>query len=340
MSTHHRGNRVSMKTATTIILAISLVTLAPVAAFAAPVQWTSASGGNDHWYDMVVVGSAIPWTSAETAAQAAGGHLSTHTSAAEDAWVCENVASDPAGWFNFPGSDLWSGPWLGGFQPDGSPEPAGNWHWITSETWDYTDWIDWPEDLFLDCPVNFSIDYEPSDSCGYDETYVMMNLLGVAGWHDVSETGMQIGFEIPPAPPVPYVGFIVEYESVAALIDIDPDTLNTNSHGRWITAYITFLDEFDVSDIDPASITIQSVVGATCGDLEVSLPADTANFTPQVGDRDEDGIPDLTVKFDRQALLAFGLCEDDVSITVTGSLTEGALFIGMDQIRVIERGKK
>ncbi len=29
---------------------------------------------------------------------------------------------------------------LGGFQPLASPEPAGNWRWITGETWSYTNW--------------------------------------------------------------------------------------------------------------------------------------------------------------------------------------------------------
>ncbi|MCH7909518.1 MAG: hypothetical protein IIB38_07875, partial [Candidatus Hydrogenedentes bacterium] len=105
--------------------------------------------------------------------------------------------------------------------------------------------------------------------------------------------------------------FLLEVAApIAALIDIDPDTLNTNSHGQWITAFITLPEGFAVSDIDHDSIQIQSVIGSTCGDLEASLPADVAGFTPQEGDRDEDDIADLTVKFDRQLLLSMGLCED------------------------------
>lgn len=30
--------------------------------------------------------------------------------------------------------------WLGGFQPAGSPEPAGGWTWVTGEAWSFTNW--------------------------------------------------------------------------------------------------------------------------------------------------------------------------------------------------------
>ncbi|HUS72378.1 MAG TPA: hypothetical protein VMY06_04865 [Sedimentisphaerales bacterium] len=123
---------------------------------------------------------------------------------------------------------------------------------------------------------------------------------------------------------------------IEALIDIDPDTLNKKSHGKWITVYITLPDGFDVGTIDTSSIAITSLIGETC-DPQYAQEADLS-FTPQVGDRDEDGILDLTVKFDRQVLLA-NLCLDDVSITIEGELTTGELFSGSDSIRIIDRGK-
>jgi hypothetical protein len=123
---------------------------------------------------------------------------------------------------------------------------------------------------------------------------------------------------------------------IEALIDIDPDTLNRKSHGKWITVYITLPDGFDVGTIDTSSIAITSLIGGTC-DPDYTQAVDP-NFTPQVGDRDEDGIADLTVKFDRQVLLA-NLCLDDVSITIEGELTTGELFSGSDSIRIIDRGK-
>ncbi len=124
---------------------------------------------------------------------------------------------------------------------------------------------------------------------------------------------------------------------IEALIDISPDTLNRKSHGKWITVYITLPEEFDVETIDILSIAITSLAGATC-DPEYIQEADLS-FVPQVGDRDEDGIADLTVKFDRQVLLT-NLCSDDVGITIEGVLlTTGELFSGSDSIRIIDRGK-
>jgi hypothetical protein len=124
--------------------------------------------------------------------------------------------------------------------------------------------------------------------------------------------------------------------AVDALIDIDPDTLNKKSHGRWVTVYITLPDGLDVGAIDTSSVAITSLVGATCVP-DYSQPADLG-FVPQVGDRDEDGIADLTVKFDRQVLLP-NLCLDDVAVMIEGELTTGEHFSGSDTIRIIDRGK-
>ncbi len=123
---------------------------------------------------------------------------------------------------------------------------------------------------------------------------------------------------------------------IEALIDVDPDTLNLKSHGQWITVYITLPQAYDVNNIDLSTIAINSLIGNSC-DPEYTQVSDT-NFTPQVGDRDEDLIPDLTVKFDRQLLIS-NLCVDDVSIQIEGDLTTGEHFVGTDSIRVIDRGK-
>jgi hypothetical protein len=123
---------------------------------------------------------------------------------------------------------------------------------------------------------------------------------------------------------------------IDALIDIDPDTLNKKSHGQWVTVYITLPDGYDVGTIDISTVGITSLTGASCPpSYTQSLDL---SFTPQVGDRDEDGIPDLTAKFDRQMLLP-NLCLDDVGITVEGDLTTGRHFSGSDTIRIIDRGK-
>ena len=63
------------------------------------------------------------------AATAKGGWLADIQSAAENDFVFSLLTSDM--WYLEMGDGAGLGPWLGGFQPEGSPEPAGNWQWVT-----------------------------------------------------------------------------------------------------------------------------------------------------------------------------------------------------------------
>jgi len=69
-------------------LALGLAT----SAGAAPVQWTSASGGNDHWYEVIWAHANLTWNQANAAAQSLvhdgeTGYLASITSAAEQAFL-------------------------------------------------------------------------------------------------------------------------------------------------------------------------------------------------------------------------------------------------------------
>ena len=86
---------------------------------------------NGHYY-RAPIASGEPWAYAKLFAfqqikDGQRGHLVTITSEAEQAFVKSN--------FLFLG-----GYWTGGFQPAGSPEPNGNWQWITDEPFEYTNW--------------------------------------------------------------------------------------------------------------------------------------------------------------------------------------------------------
>jgi hypothetical protein len=170
-------------------------------------------------------------------------------------------------------------------------------------------------------------DPEPEDEFGYSVS-ISGNyaIVGAKANDDKgTDSGSAYVFEsVCPEPPID------------SLIDIDPDTLNKKSHGRWVTVYITLPDGFDVGAIDTSTVAITSLVGESCVP-EYSQGVDLG-FVPQVGDRDEDGIADLTVKFDRQVLLP-NLCLDDVAVTIEGELTTGEHFSGSDTIRIIDRGK-
>jgi len=105
----------------------------------APLAWPAAQGGNDHWYQAMLVGPpGINWTDASTAANSQGGYLATISGAAENAFAYDLV-NDTLFWFiDAYGNGL--GPWLGGLQPPGSPEPAGNWQWVSGEPAAYLNW--------------------------------------------------------------------------------------------------------------------------------------------------------------------------------------------------------
>jgi hypothetical protein len=112
----------------------------------------------------------------------------------------------------------------------------------------------------------------------------------------------------------------------ATTIDIDPDILNLKSKGKWITAYIEFPEGYNVGDINISSILLN-------GTIPVDMSAPIA-----VGDFDNDGVPDLMVKFNRtavcQLILSRGIMVGNVTLTVSGKLANGIGFEGCDTIRV------
>lgn len=117
----------------TVILAVGLVASAQ-SLNAQWVRWPLTQGGNGHWYQVFRTATPISWVTAFTNAQKHG-YLVTITSPEENAFVFSLVNSDSAHYWN---RDF--GPLLGGFQPDGSLEPAGGWTWVTGEQWTYTNW--------------------------------------------------------------------------------------------------------------------------------------------------------------------------------------------------------
>ncbi len=117
------------------------------------VQWRVADGGNGHWYaGAMPTGVAISWSFARDECLLQGGYLACISSAAENGFVAQVVASP----------DLWTidipyciGPWLGGFQPPDAVEPAGGWSWVSGDAWGFQNW--W-------LPAQ-----EPNDGCGGED---------------------------------------------------------------------------------------------------------------------------------------------------------------------------
>jgi hypothetical protein len=106
---------------------------------------------------------------------------------------------------------------------------------------------------------------------------------------------------------------IVEPTPLEASVDIDPDTLNLKSCGRWITAYITLPGGYDVNDIDLNTIMLEDTIPAAWGDFQDDV---------------------LMVKFHRSEVAEM-VSPGQVKLTINGELIDGTLFSGSDTIKVI-----
>ena len=127
-----------------------------------------AGGGTDpqyfngNYYE--VVEARVTWQAANDGAaartfQGSPGHLVTITSAAENDFVRQMLV--------YATNQTY---WVGGFQPSGSPEPAGGWQWVTGEPWDYTNW---------------NPPREPNNTFGIENVVMMYGSGAAAGyWND------------------------------------------------------------------------------------------------------------------------------------------------------------
>src|SRR5689334_13008800 len=107
----------------TLTKAALIVVAAVSSAQAAPITW----GDNGHAYELI--NGSLTWDQANAAAIAAGGHLVTITSAAENLWLTNNILTGTTG-----------AAWIGLYQPPGSPEPGGGWTWVTGEAFAFNNW--------------------------------------------------------------------------------------------------------------------------------------------------------------------------------------------------------
>jgi len=127
---------------------------------------------------------------------------------------------------------------------------------------------------------------------------------------------------------------------IPATIDIKPNTLNLRTYvDQWVTGYIELAESWDVAQINRTTILLNGTI--TVNQFWVDKPLESV-----IGDYDNDGIPDLMVKFDRATVIEFILANADfeykrgyleayVTIAVTGQMYNGISFSGSDTIRAI-----
>jgi hypothetical protein len=115
-----------------------------------------------------------------------------------------------------------------------------------------------------------------------------------------------------------------KHKWITASCDINPDKLNLKSKGKWITAYIELPENYDVADIILGEILLNDFL---------SPAAKPSN----IGDRDDNGILDLMIKFDRSEIINTILLEPSPSweVEITGKLIDGPKFRATCEIDLI-----
>jgi hypothetical protein len=116
------------------------------------------------------------------------------------------------------------------------------------------------------------------------------------------------------APPVP------------GTVHLHPRTLNRRSGNGQATAFIELAAPHSVEEIDRSTIRLQQTVAP--------LPEPMT-----IGDQDSNGVADLTVKFDRSALLDVLADGVAVYLHLSGRLVSGEAFGASDTISVIDPGE-
>jgi len=124
--------------------------------------------------------------------------------------------------------------------------------------------------------------------------------------------------------------------TIKATIDIHPNALNLRSMGEWITCYIELPEGYNVSDIDIYSIRLNDTFPVSL------LPKPPVPVPTEIGDYDNDTIPDLMVKFNMTELTShiyhvLGIKHGNVTLTITGIVNETP-FEGKDTIKVLLPG--
>jgi hypothetical protein len=113
--------------------------------------------------------------------------------------------------------------------------------------------------------------------------------------------------------------------AITATVDLKPNKLVLRNRGRYITAFIELGEGYDAREIKRSSVMITEVNGFVLkGEIQ-------AIRRSRIGDRDEDGVLDLKVKFSRRKLVPL-LSVGANELTIIGVLNDGTAFEGFGEI--------
>lgn len=110
--------------------------------------------------------------------------------------------------------------------------------------------------------------------------------------------------------------------TLAATVDIKPDTLNLNMKGKWITVYIELPEDYNLTDIDESTIMLEGL------------------FSPEWSNIEGDT---LMVKFDASSVIDYlwdrlyhmGGNRGCIELRIAGQLMDGTQLSGSDKITIM-----
>lgn len=111
--------------------------------------------------------------------------------------------------------------------------------------------------------------------------------------------------------------------------------------GPVIPAAILGTDDLDVNLIDPTTIALNGVLPVRWSYYDVATPVAEDATDCECNDLGPDGLDDLLLKFNKQAIInALGdvMDGDIVTLTISGQFYDGTFFEGSDCVLIIDRG--
>jgi len=188
----------------------------------------------------------------------------------------------------------------------------------------------------------FSADFdEDSDydlvvtNIGSDNVSILMNLSGpyvVAVHLDIKPGSCPNPLNVRPVRP----DIRVWDDETPTLAKIRPDS--PQRYNPVLPVAILGTAEFDVADIDSASITLEGVPALRWSIEDVSTPVGEEAEECECNSLGADGYDDLTLKFDKSLIIA-ALGEiyvgDTIPLTINGELTDGTPFEGTDCVVIV-----
>ena len=242
-----------------------------------PVQTFTNAAGDTHTYEAVFVSSGnLNWYQAAYLAQDAGGYLASITSEDENSFVFDLVSDEKFFWAFEEDGDHYGisiGPFLGGYQPVGSEEPAGGWSWLSGETWEYANWAVNLDDGVIDKDPRPND--QPNDSGDEEGSQPIMGFgemnVPVPTWGDYMD---DVGTYGESRLPGQSYGFVIEYENMPVAEESETAVYSTTTFqieawaDNWFAAYLG--EELIVED--SVSITTERSFNAETATFEASYP--------------------------------------------------------------------